>query len=411
LGTYFGGNGSVECSSNSLALVGPQAKSSVVLTDTTITSALFNGSYRADREIMTQTGQLFKDGSGSSRLQIENGIGVIINNVYALPTTIGTAGDVLTRTGATSTTWSAPIALNPFNQSLNTSNNVKFNSVGTPSVDNAGTLTLGGTTATSVIIGNVATPTVINGSTTISGGALTANSGVKTNNIDSITGGSMTISGTTSSAVDIGRAGITTTLKGTTSINSLFTMPTTAGNTGDVITKNGVGGTIWSAPQLVGKASQTAVQVIANTTTELPLNGAGIGDWVFAPNYFTTGTSLTYNTGGIFRDNANNTVFRFRLRSGAVTMFDSGNLTLGNITALIAWNATFTFTYTIANTMVTNFSFRYNLGTTTRGFTAQQSVNTFNPVATNTIIPSVQWAVASVNNTITSNYGVLTKLY
>jgi hypothetical protein len=287
---------------------------------------------------------------------------VTVNGLYVLPTTAGTSGQVLTKNGGTSTSWQTPIALNPFNQTLNTTSNVLFNSI-------------------------------------------------QCNSIDASTFSPMVVGGTIASQINIGRTGITTTLKGTTSIDSLFTLPTTAGNIGDVITKNGVGGTVWSAPQLVGKASQTAIQVIANTTTELPLNGAGIGDWVFAPNYFTTGVSLTYNTGGIFRDNANNTVFRFRLRSGAVTMFDSGNLTLVNITALIAWNATFTFTYTIANTMVTNFNFRYNLGNTARGFTGQQSVNTFNAATTNTIIPSVQWTVASANNTITSNYGVLTKLY
>jgi len=411
LGTYFGGNGSVECSSNSLALVGPQAKSSVVLTDTTITSALFNGSYRADREIMTQTGQLFKDGSGSSRLQIENGIGVIINNVYALPTTIGTAGDVLTRTGATSTTWAAPVALNPFNQSLNTSNNVIFNSIQCNSIDASTPLPMvvAGTIASQIIIGNAATPTTLNGPTIV-GQLLTANSGVKTNNIDSITGGSMTISGTTSSAVNIGRTGITTTLKGTTSIDSLFTMPTTAGNSGDVITKNGVGGTIWSAPQINSLYSQTAVKTVANTNVETTLIGAGVGSLSIPANYFTTGMAFRYSTGGVFRDAANNTTFRFRLRNSGV-LFDSGILTLPNITVSTAWNIDATFSYVGGTNLITNFNFQYNNGSDARGFTSQNSNNTFNTTIPNTLNFTVQWTVANANNTITTNYGVLEKIY
>ncbi len=106
----------------------------------------------------------------------------------------------------------------------------------------------------------------------------------------------MTISGTTSSAVDIGRAGITTTLKGTTSIDSLFTMPTTARTTGQVLTRNSGSSSIWSTPQLYGLYSQTVTATVANTTVETTLIGAGVGSLSVPANYFTTGMAFRYNT-------------------------------------------------------------------------------------------------------------------
>ena len=358
IGTYSDGNGLIDCRTNSLALAGPQAKSSFVLTDSTITTSLFNGSYRADREIMDATSQVFKDGNLAERLRIDNN-GVAINGEYALPLLDGLANQVLTTSGAGVTSWQTPTATNPFNQTLNTTDDVSFNTVTTSKVDALTTLTIGGLSATSV---------------------------------------------------NIGKAAITTTLKGTTSIDSLFTMPTTAGNSGDVLTKNGLGGTVWQAPQITGLFSQTGIQTVANTNVETTLIGVGVGSLSVPANYFTTGMVFRYSTGGLFRDAANGTVFRFRLRNSGV-LFDSGNLTLPNITALTAWNTDTTFSYVGGTTMITNFNFQYNNGSDARGFTSQNSNNTFNPAIPNTLNFTVQWTVARVNNTIQTNYGVLEKVY
>lgn len=104
LGTYFGGNGAIECLSNSISVVGPQAKSGCTLTDATITTALFNGSARVDREIMDATSQVFKDGNQVERLKVDNS-GVIINNVYTLAPIDGTNGQVLSTNGAGVCSW------------------------------------------------------------------------------------------------------------------------------------------------------------------------------------------------------------------------------------------------------------------------------------------------------------------
>jgi len=358
LSTYFAGNGTIDCTSNSMAIVGPQAKSSCVYTDTTITTSLFNGSFTANREIIDTTSQTFKDPTGTERLRIDN-LGVTISNDYTLPIFDGTANQVLTTDGAGTITWQTPTALNPFDQTLNTTNDVSFNTVTASKIDALTTLSIGGLLATSV---------------------------------------------------NIGKTGITTTLKGSTSIDGLFTMPTTAGNSGDVLTKNGLGGTVWSAPQINGLYSQTAVQTVANTTVETTLIGAGVGSLSVPANYFTTGMAFRYSTGGVFRDAANNTTFRFRLRNSGV-LFDSGLLTLQNITVSTPWNIDATFSYVGGTTLITNFNFQYNNGSDARGFTSQNSNNTFNTTISNTLNFTVTWTVANANNTITTNYGVLEKIY
>jgi hypothetical protein len=355
LGCYFANNGIIECRPNSLAMYGNAAQTAFTMTDTTITTALGVGG-RIDREIMDTVSQTFKDSGGIERLRIDNS-GITISNDYTLPIFDGSANQVLTTDGAGTVTWQSPTT---FDQALNTTNDVSFNSVTTSTIDTAGTLTIGG----------IATP-----------------------------------------SINIGRTGITTTtLKGTTNIDGLFTMPTTAGNTGDVLTKNGLGGTVWSAPQINGLYSQTAVQTVANTNVETTLIGAGVGSLSVPANYFTIGMAFRYSTGGVFRDAANNTTFRFRLRNSGV-LFDSGILTLPNITVSTAWNIDATFSYVGGTTLITNFNFQYNNGSDARGFTSQNSNNTFNTAIPNTLNFTVQWTVANANNTITTNYGVLEKIY
>lgn len=269
LGSYFAGNGAIECSANSMAIIGPQAKSAVVLTDATITKSLFNGTFTAVRETMDSMGQTFKDGNQVERIKLDNS-DVTINGAYTLPTTAGTIGQVLTR-----------------------------------------------------------------------------NSGVSS---------------------------------------------------------------IWSTPQIYGLFSQTGTQTVANTTVETTLIGAGVGSLSVPANYFTAGMAFRYNTGGLFRDAANNTTFRFRLRNGGI-LFDSGNLTLPLITVVTAWNIDVIFSYVGGTTLITNFTFTYNNGSDSRGFTSQNTNNTLDTTIPNTLNFTCTWGAASVNNTITTNFGVLQKIY
>jgi len=110
IGTYFAGNGVIDCQTNSMAIIGAEAKSAFTLTNSTITTTLFNGFLRVDREIIDATSQVFRDGNQVERLKIDNS-DVTINNLYSLPSTAGSANQVLTRTGPTSTTWASVSSL------------------------------------------------------------------------------------------------------------------------------------------------------------------------------------------------------------------------------------------------------------------------------------------------------------
>ena len=272
LSTYFAGNGAVECSTNSMGLVGPQAKSTLVLTDATITKSLFNGTSTVVRETMDSMGQTFKDGNQVDRIKLDS-TDVTINGAYTLPTTAGVDGEVLTRTTGIATTWNRP------------------------------------------------------------------------------------------------------------QVYSIF--------------------------------SQITDQTVANTAVETTIIGGGTptSTLTVAPNFFTAGMTFRYTTGGLFRTSANNITARFRLRNSGV-LFDSGLLIFSNRVIIdTPWNVEATFAYMGGTVMVTNFNFQYNAGNDARGFTSQQSNNTFNSTVSNTLNFTIQWGLASANNTITTNFGVVQKIY
>lgn len=179
---------------------------------------------------------------------------------------------------------------------------------------------------------------------------------------------------------------------------------------GQVLTAtSSAGACSWATPS-PGLFSQTGTQTVADTTVETTLLGAGVGTLTVPANTFTAGNAYSYRTGGVFRDNANNTIFRFRLRNSGV-LFDSGLLTLPSITVLTPWNIDVVFSYVGGTTIVTNFTFTYNNASDARGFTSQQLNATFNPAISNTLNFTVQWTAASANNTIQTNFGVVSKLY
>jgi hypothetical protein len=253
--------------------------------------------------------------------------GTKISQSYYLPTADGSNLQVMTTNGHGVASWQTPVASNPFNQSLNTADNVAFNNITTNIVDSFNTLELG-----------------------------------KTNAL----------------GVNIGKSGITTNIKGTTQINSAYTLPTTLGTTGQVLTVNSGPNAIWASPQILGFYSQTTPVTVASTAVQTSIIGTGVGSLSVPANYFTIGMGFTYRTGGLFGA-LNNATIRFRLTNSG-TLFDSGLLTF---TPAIAsgrpWNIDVTFIYIGGSTMITNFNFQYNTGADARGFTAQNTNNTFNP--------------------------------
>jgi hypothetical protein len=272
IASYFAGNGLIDCQANSMAIVGPQAKSACVYTDATITTSLFNGTFTASREIMDATSQTFKDGNSVDRIKLDN-TNVTINGLYTLPTNAGVDGEVLTRATGTST--------------------------------------------------------------------------------------------------------------------------------------------VWNRPQIYSIFSQIVNQTVANTVVETTIIGGGTptSTLTIAPNFFTAGMAFRYSTGGLFQTSANNISARFRLRNSGV-LFDSGLLVFSNrVIPPTPWNVEATFAYMGGTVMVTNFNFQYNAGNDMRGFTSQQSNNTFNATISNTLDFTIQWSAASVNNSITTNYGIVQKIY
>jgi hypothetical protein len=192
-------------------------------------------------------------------------------------------------------------------------------------------------------------------------------------------------------------------------INNAYNMPLTGGSSQQVLTSDGASTPLWSTPQIYGLYSQTSIKTVVNTNVETSLIGTGVGSLSVPANYFQNGYSFLYKTGGIFRDSANGQLIRFRLRNSGV-LFDSGILVLSNVNTLRGWNIETQFTYYGGN-IISNFSFSYTDGNNDSfGFT-NQGTNAINNAVPNTLDFTVQWTTASANNTITSNYGTLTKIF
>jgi len=196
-------------------------------------------------------------------------------------------------------------------------------------------------------------------------------------------------------------------------VNGVYTLPTTAGVDGEVLTRATGISTVWNRPQVYSIFSQIVDATVVNTAVETTIIGGGTptSTLTIAPNFFTAGMAFRYSTGGLFQTSANNINARFRLRNSGV-LFDSGLLVFSNrVIPPTPWNVEATFAYMGGTVMVTNFNFQYNAGNDMRGFTSQQSNNTFNATISNTLNFTITWSTASVNNSITTNYGIVQKIY
>lgn len=195
-------------------------------------------------------------------------------------------------------------------------------------------------------------------------------------------------------------------------VGASYYLPAVDGSNAQVLSTNGAGVCSWVNPpssSLYGLFSQTSIKTVANTNVETSLIGTGIGSLTVPAGYFVNGFSFLYKTGGVFRDSSNGQLIRFRLRNSGV-LFDSGPLTLSNINTSRGWNIEAQFTY-YGGAIITNFSFSYTNGANDSfGFTNQGS-NPINNLVPNTLDFTVQWTTANANNTITSNYGTLTKIF
>ena len=196
-------------------------------------------------------------------------------------------------------------------------------------------------------------------------------------------------------------------------VSNTYSLTNSGGIGGQVLTTDGIGSTSWQTPQVYSIFSQIVDQTVASTALETTIIGGGTPTSTLSvpANFFTPGMTFRYTTGGLFRTSANNISARFRLRNSGV-LFDSGLLVFSNrVIPATPWNVEATFAYMGGTVMVTNFNFQYNAGNDARGFTSQQSNNTFNATIPNTLNFTITWSAASADNTITTNFGVVQKIY
>ena len=297
-----------------------------------------------DRQRFTIDGisTILRDPQGNEKLSVSTG-GVKIANAYTLPTVVGDPGSILTSNGAGLATWVPQTITNPFDQDLNTFNDVIFNSIRSNVLDNTSLLRIGNTTATAIDIGrgglsvnifgiarisNAYTlPTIAgsNGFVLTSDGAGLAswaapvsgnpfnqnlNTGdsvaflsVATPLVDSAA--LLGLGTTTATAVNIGRPASTTTIFGTASINNAYTLPNIPGSLGQILTANGAGASSWQSPAIapliqsldataVLSCSTSNISATVNAVSRILINGTSTT--LRSSNGASNGLELVGNT-------------------------------------------------------------------------------------------------------------------
>ena len=309
------------------------------------------------------TAAISRDPAGNEKLRVSTS-GVRIANAYTLPTVVGDPGSILTSNGAGLATWVPQTIVNPFDQELNTFNDVAFNSVQSNILDSSGLLRIGNTSATAIDLGrgglsvnifgiarisNAYTlPTIAgtNGFVLTSNGAglaswaapvsgnpfnqnLNTSDGVEffsvaTTLVDSAT--TLGMGTALATAVNIGRPASTTTIFGTTSINNAYTLPNIPGALGQLLTANGAGGSSWQSPAiapLIQSLDATAVLSCLTSTISATVNSvsrilvSGTSTTIQSSNGATNRLELVGNTVslvangvGILQNDINTTYLR-----------------------------------------------------------------------------------------------------
>jgi hypothetical protein len=128
--------------------------------------------------------------------------------------------------------------------------------------------------------------------------------------------GTLNIGPITSTNVNIGRTGITSTILGTTNINSVYTLPNTAPAVGNVLTCSALGISSWITPSPTAYSFLYPFPVISKTVTTLA------GNRTLACAYTMT-TNYTFTTTGVFHpspgsDNNRVGIYRGDLTTGVL---------------------------------------------------------------------------------------------
>jgi len=155
---------------------------------------------------------------------------------------------------------------------------------------------------------------------------------------------------------------------------------------------------------------------IVNDNTKKSLIGLGIGTLSVPAYSFSKGNSFVAKIGGII-SNLNNTDIRITIESFGSILIDTGNFQL-KASNNNFWELEVNFTIREIGTsgvasIISNSTFihtRNNLSVEFFGFNTLNNT-TFDTTILNTLEINAQWQVASLSNSIHSEFFVLNKLY
>lgn len=167
-----------------------------------------------------------------------------------------------------------------------------------------------------------------------------------------------------------------------------------------------------------GLFAQTAASTpVVNTTTETTILNGGVGSLSVPANGFQIGDSFSVSVGGMLSANNNNTL-KIRVKSGLVSLGDSGVITLPSITNKF-FDLKIHFTIRtigaagVASVAVSGqFTYSKDAGNAFEGsdFLSINST-TFDTTVGNTLDITAEWGTASTGNSISTEVFILNKIY
>ena len=167
-----------------------------------------------------------------------------------------------------------------------------------------------------------------------------------------------------------------------------------------------------------GLFAQTAASTpVVNTTTETTIVNGGVGSLSVPANAFQVGNSFSAILSGALSADNNDTL-RIRVKSGAVSLGDTGLITLPGITNKF-FDLQIHFTIRtigaagVASVAVSGqFTYSKNAGNAFEGsdFVSINST-TFDTTVGNTLDITAEWGTASPTNSISTEVFVLNKIY
>jgi len=179
-----------------------------------------------------------------------------------------------------------------------------------------------------------------------------------------------------------------------------------------------ISGQVLRSQVIPGLFAQTGNSpTLTASTTEATLIDGGVGSLTVPANGFKVGDSFRLDMGGVMSGKNNDTI-RIRLKSGAVSLNDSGPITMPAITGQV-WMLNTNFTIRaigsagVASIVAISQFHILKLASGTQEGYAWNTVNntTFNTTIGNTLDITAQFSSNSALNSIYSDIFVLNKIY